>query len=93
MPNDPRLYQRDPRTRRLNPVSLPRSGAFGNKKTIDKAYIGGPDECPCELGIGCFIITDPQKPSKCDFVVWSGCLPVGDAIINDTFIVGCDSIV
>lgn len=75
MSSDKRLFQKDAKTRRFNVVNLPRSGAFGAKKTIDRAYIGGPEICQCAKGPdfcppwNCARITDVILPDACDFTV------------------------
>lgn len=69
MAEDRRLFQRNPQTKRYNVVSLPRSGAFGHRKVIDKAFVVGDAVCPCNNGIGCSIVHDPNRPNPCDIIV------------------------
>lgn len=99
MSQDSRLYQKNPQTKRYNIVSLPRSGAFGAKKTVDKGLISGLEYCACE-GIGCWKITNPVDPTVCDFIVSGDIAPedeflnnrISNAIIGTTFIVGVDKL-
>ena len=70
MSEDSRLYQKNPKTKRYNVVSLPRSGAFGTKKVLDKGYFGGPEICGCGGGVGCERVTNPILPNVCDIIVY-----------------------
>jgi hypothetical protein len=70
MSEDSRLYQKNPKTKRYNVVSLPRSGAFGTKKVLDKGYFGGPEICACGAGVGCSMVTNPMLPDVCDIIVY-----------------------
>jgi hypothetical protein len=100
MSRDSRLYQKNPQTKRFNIVNLPRSGAFGNRKTIEKGLISGIEKCVCE-GIGCWKIANPVYPTVCDFIVSANEIKpendftnnrINNAIIGQTFIVGVDKI-
>jgi hypothetical protein len=73
--SDKRLFQRDIRTKRYNVVNLPRSGAFGRRKTTARAFFGK-GYCQCATpennyipGIGCFQISDSVLSNLCDWVV------------------------
>ena len=69
MSQDSRLYQKNPQTKRYNVVSLPRSGAFGMRKVLEKGYFGGPEICQCGAGVGCSIVANPVLPNICDIIV------------------------